>query len=178
MQKGTFTVSQAMQMNRHLGPKFQIPPGSIGVISMLTTGIWLPFYDRVLVPTLRKVTKHEGGILLQKIGIGIVFSILSMIVAGFVEKDRTDAANLNPHVHMSVMWLAPQLILMGFCEAFNIIGHIEFFNSQFPDHMRSIANSLLPISFAYANYLNSLVVATCTVSQDRDMTAMAVTLTG
>ncbi|KAK1554211.1 hypothetical protein Q3G72_009324 [Acer saccharum] len=158
--KGTFTVSQAMQMNRHLGPKFQIPPGSIGVISLITIGIWLPFYDRVLVPALRKVTKHEGGItLLQRIGIGIIFSILSMLVAGFVEKERRDAANLNPHVHMSVLWLAPQLILMGFCEAFNIIGQIVFFNSQFPDHMRSIANSLLPVSFAFANYLNSLVVA-------------------
>ncbi|KAK0574461.1 hypothetical protein LWI29_024048 [Acer saccharum] len=161
IQQGTFTVSQAMQMNRHLGPKFQIPPGSIGVISMLTIGIWLPFYDRVLVPALRKVTKHEGGItLLQRIGIGIVFSILSMIVAGLVEKERRDAANLNPHVQMSIMWLAPQLILMGFCEAFNIIGQIEFFNSQFPDHMRSIANSLLSMSFAFASYLNALIVAT------------------
>ncbi|KAK3223301.1 hypothetical protein Dsin_010326 [Dipteronia sinensis] len=84
-----------------------------------------------------------------------------MLVAGFVEKERRDnATNLNPHVHMSVMWLAPQLILMGFYETFSIIGQIEFFNSQFPDHMRSIANSLLPISFAFANYLNSLVVAT------------------
>ncbi|KAK4834435.1 hypothetical protein QYF36_022676 [Acer negundo] len=74
---------------------------------MLTIGIWIPFYDRVLVPALRKVTKHEGKItLLQRIIIGIVFSILSVIVAGFVEKERKDAANLNPQVHMSVMWLA------------------------------------------------------------------------
>ncbi|XP_052295960.1 protein NRT1/ PTR FAMILY 2.13-like isoform X2 [Citrus sinensis] len=158
-QQGTFTVSQAMKMNRHLGPKFQIPPGTVGVISMITIGLWLPFYDTVLVPALRKITKHEGGItLLQRIGIGMIFSILSMIVAGLVERGRRASAHLHPMSQVSVFWLAPQLILMGFCEAFNIIGQIEFFNKQFPDHMRSIANSLLFCSFGFASYLSSLLI--------------------
>ena len=164
-QQGTFTVSQAMKMDRHLGPKFQIPAGSLGVISLLTIGLFVPFYDRILVPTLRKFTKHEGGItLLQRIGIGMVFSILSMVVAGLVEKMRRNIANSNPNplgiAPISVMWLAPQLVLMGFCEAFNIIGQIEFFNRQFPEHMRSIANSLFSCSMAGANYVSSLLVTT------------------
>ncbi|RDY10092.1 Protein NRT1/ PTR FAMILY 2.13 [Mucuna pruriens] len=162
-QQGTFTVSQALKMNRHLGPKFQIPPGSLVVISLITIALWLPLYDRLLVPRLRKMTEHEGGItLLVRIGIGMVFSILSMVVAGFVEKVRRDSANSNPTplgiAPMSVMWLAPQLILMGFCEAFNIIGQIEFFNRQLPDHMRSIGNSLFSCSFALANYLSTTIV--------------------
>ncbi|XP_028792523.1 protein NRT1/ PTR FAMILY 2.13 [Neltuma alba] len=162
-QQGTFTISQALKMNRHLGPKFQIPAGSVGVISFLTIGLWVPFYDRFVVPSLRKITKHEGGItLLQRIGIGMVFSILSMIVAGMVEKVRRDSANSNPNplgiAPMSVIWLAPQLILMGMCEAFNIIGQIEFFNRQFPEHMRSIANSLFSCSFAGANYVSTILV--------------------
>ncbi|XP_028793637.1 protein NRT1/ PTR FAMILY 2.13-like [Neltuma alba] len=162
-QQGTFTVSQALKMNRRLGSKFQIPAGSVGVISFLTIGLWVPFYDRFVVPSLRKITKHEGGItLLQRIGIGMVFSILSMIVAGMVEKVRRDSANSNPNplgiAPMSVMWLAPQLILMGMCEAFNIIGQIEFFNRQFPEHMRSIANSLFSCSFAGASYVSTILV--------------------
>ncbi|KAF5449720.1 hypothetical protein F2P56_030137 [Juglans regia] len=162
-QQGTFTVSQALKMDRHLGPHFQIPAGSMGVISLIIIGLWLPFYDRFLVPALRKVTKNEGGIsLLQRIGIGTVFSILSMVVAGLVERVRRASAIQNPQplgvAPMSVMWLAPQLILLGFCEAFNIIGQIEFFNRQFPDHMRSIGNSLFSCSFAGASYLSSLVV--------------------
>ncbi|XP_031247415.1 protein NRT1/ PTR FAMILY 2.13-like [Pistacia vera] len=162
-QQGTFTVLQALKMDRHLGPNFQIPAGSISIISMLTIGIWLPIYDRLIVPSLRKVTKHDGGItLLQRIGIGIVFSVLSMVVAGLIEKERRAAANSHPNplgiAPVSVMWLAPQLILMGFCEAFNIIGQIEFFNQQFPDHMRSIANSLISCSFGGASYLSSLLV--------------------
>lgn len=162
-QQATFTVSEALKMDRHLGPKFQIPPGSLIVFSMLTVGIWVPFYDRILVPALRKITGHEGGItLLQRMGIGIVFSVLSMVVAGLVEQERRTSANLHGGkdgiAPMSVLWLAPQLILMGFCEAFNIIGQIEFYNKEFPEHMRSIANSLFFCTVAGASYLSSLVV--------------------
>ncbi|KAG4921191.1 hypothetical protein AAZX31_18G118300 [Glycine max] len=162
-QQGTFTVSQAMKMNRHLGAKFQIPAGSVSVISLITIALWLPFYDRILVPKLRKMTKHEGGItLLLRIGIGMVFSILSMVVAGYVEKVRRDSANSNPTplgiAPMSVLWLAPHLILMGLCEAFNIIGQIEFFNRQFPEHMRSIGNSFFSCSFGVSSYVSSIIV--------------------
>ncbi|CAF1906804.1 unnamed protein product, partial [Brassica napus] len=164
-QQGTFTVSQALKMDRHIGPNFEIPAGSLSVISLLTIGVFLPLYDRVLVPFFRRITSHKSGItLLQRIGTGIVFAILSMIVAGLVERMRRmrsinagDPTGMTP---MSVFWLSPQLILMGLCEAFNIIGQIEFFNSQFPEHMRSIANSLFSLSFAGSNYLSSLIVTT------------------
>ncbi|XP_014521337.1 protein NRT1/ PTR FAMILY 2.13 [Vigna radiata var. radiata] len=164
-QQGTFTVSQAMKMDRHLGPNFQIPAGSLGVISFITIGVWVPFYDRIMVPALRRVTKHEGGItLLQRIGIGMVFSVLSMVAAGLVEKVRRETANANPSplgiAPMSVLWLVPQLVLMGLCEAFNVIGQIEFFNRQFPENMRSIANALFSCSFAGASYVSSALVTT------------------
>ncbi|PON67474.1 Proton-dependent oligopeptide transporter [Parasponia andersonii] len=166
VQQWTFTISQALKMDRHMGPKFEVPAGSIGVISLLSIGLWLPLYDRLLVPALRRVTSHEGGItLLQRVGIGIVFSILAMLAAGFTENARRASAlhnsnNNNPGIAapMSVFWLAPQLILMGFCEAFNILGQIEFFNRQFPEHMRSVGNALFSCSFAGASYLSSLLV--------------------
>jgi peptide/histidine transporter 3/4 len=139
-------------MDRHLGHKFQIPASSIGVISLLKIALTLPLYDKIIVPSLRKMTNHENGItLLQRIGIGMFFSILSMIVAGFVEKIRRDSANSKP---MSVFWLAHLMILMGLCEAFNILGQIEFFNRQFPDHMRSIGNTLFSCSVAIASYVS------------------------
>ncbi|KAJ6356150.1 hypothetical protein OIU78_004288 [Salix suchowensis] len=158
-QQGTFTVSQALIMDRHLGQKFQVPASSIIVVSLITIGIWLPFYDRILVPALRKFTKHEGGItLLQRIGIGNVFSVLSMVVAGLVERERRAAAISHPEAApMSVFWLAPQLVVMGLCEAFVSLGQIEFYNKQFPDHMRSLGNSLFFCSFAGASYLSTMV---------------------
>ncbi|CAL1413787.1 unnamed protein product [Linum trigynum] len=160
-QQGTFTVSQAQIMDRHLGPKFQIPPGSMFVISLLVIGAWLPLYDRVLVPAMTRITKIEGGItLLQRIGIGMVFSVLSMVAAGIVERDRREFVHAHPDAPaMSVMWLAPQLALMGMCEAFNFLGQIEFYNKEFPEHMRSIANSLFSVSFATASYFSSVLIA-------------------
>ncbi|CAI9092742.1 OLC1v1028067C1 [Oldenlandia corymbosa var. corymbosa] len=162
-QQGTFTVSQALKMDRHLGPHFEIPAGSLGVISMITIGIWLPIYDRVIVPSLRRVTKIEGGItLLQRIGIGLVFSILSMVAAGLIEPMRRASANKHGGstgvAPLSVLWLSPQLILMGFAEAFNIIGQIEFYNKEFPENMTSLANSLFSITAAGANYLSVFLV--------------------
>ncbi|KAK6160035.1 hypothetical protein DH2020_003416 [Rehmannia glutinosa] len=162
-QQGTFTVSQASKMDRHLGPHFKIPAGSLSVISMITIGIWLPFYDRVLVPSLRKVTKVEGGItLLQRMGIGMVFSIMSMIVAGLVERMRRASALLHAGpdgiAPITVFWLAPQLMLMGFAEAFNIIGQIEFYNKEFPENMSSLANSLFSCTMAGASYLSAVLV--------------------
>ncbi|GAA0151745.1 transporter [Lithospermum erythrorhizon] len=156
-QQATFTISQALKMDRHMGPKFEVPPGSLGVISMITIGIWLPIYDRIIVPSLRKITKIEGGItLLQRIGIGLVFSVLSMVVAGLIEiKRRASAIN---GTQISVFWVAPQLILMGFAEAFNIIGQIEFYNKEFPENMSSVANSLFACTMAGANYLSSALV--------------------
>ncbi|CAA3024807.1 NRT1 PTR FAMILY [Olea europaea subsp. europaea] len=162
-QQGTFTMSQALKMDRHLGPHFQIPAGSLAVISMVTIGVWLPIYDRVVVPALRKVTRIEEGItLLQRMGIGIIFSVLSMIAAGLAERKRRASAleHAGPDgvAPISVMWLAPQLILMGFAEAFNIIGQIEFYNKEFPENMSSVANSLFSVTAAGANYLSALMV--------------------
>ncbi|KAL8111929.1 protein NRT1/ PTR FAMILY 2.13-like [Apium graveolens] len=162
-QQTTFTVNQALKMDRHLGPNFQIPAGTLSVISMITLGLWIPFYDRFLVPFLRKITKIEGGItLLQRIGIGIVCSILSMVVAGIFERMRRNSAikhgDADGIAPISVMWLAPQLILMGFSEAFNIIGQIEFYYKEFPESMRSLANSLFFVTVAGSNYLSTIFV--------------------
>lgn len=157
-QQSTFTISQAMTMNRHIGPKFLIPPGSIMVISMLTVGAWVPIYDRLLVPTLRKITKHEEGItLLQRMGIGLILAILSMIIAGLVEQRRRNFANLH-HEKLSIAWLIPQLVTLGLSEAFNFIGQIEFYNKQFPEKLSSVATSFFFCSIAGSSYLSTAVV--------------------
>ncbi|XP_054822900.1 protein NRT1/ PTR FAMILY 2.13-like [Prosopis cineraria] len=160
IQLGIFTISQALKMDRNLGPRrFQIPAASFSVISFLTIGLWVPIYDRILVPSLRKITHHEGGItLLQRIGIGLLFCVVSLVAAGFVERARRGSVNPNPNPTMSAMWLALPLILMGLCEAFSGIGMAEFLNRQCPEHMRSISNSLLSCSWGVASYVSSFMI--------------------
>ncbi|KAA3461021.1 Proton-dependent oligopeptide transporter family [Gossypium australe] len=163
-QQGTFTVAQALKMDLQFGPSIKIPAGSVGVITLTAIAIWLPFYDGVVVAALEKVTKQEGGItLLQRIGIGNLFSILTMLVSGFIETERRLSAlshgGTDGIAPMTVMWLTPQLILIGFSEIFSIVGLIEFYNKQFPEHMRSIGNSLIYLTFSFASYASSTVIS-------------------
>ncbi|OMO51659.1 Proton-dependent oligopeptide transporter family [Corchorus capsularis] len=162
-QQGTFTVSQALKMDLNFGPKINIPAGSIGVITLIAIALWLPFYDRILVPELEKITKQENGItLLQRIGIGNLFAILTMLVSGLIETKRRQSAishgSPDGVAPMSVFWLAPQLVLIGFSEIFSMIGLIEFYNKQFPEHMRSIGNSIIYLTYSLASYASSFVI--------------------
>lgn len=160
-QQWTFLVLQAMKMDRHLGPHFQIPPGSVVSINLAALALFLPIYDKVLVPMARRITKIETGItLLQRQGIGLVFSSLSMVVAALVERKRRHSAlSHGGATPMSVLWLVPQLILMGIAEGFNAVGQIEFYNRQFPEHMQTLAGSLFFCSLAGASYLSSFLVS-------------------
>ncbi|KAF4389986.1 hypothetical protein F8388_002928 [Cannabis sativa] len=56
------------------------------------------------------------------------------------------------------MWLVPQYSLVGLAEAFNAIGQIEFYYSQFPKSMSSIAVSLFTLGMCYGNLLGALIV--------------------
>ncbi|XP_004298456.1 PREDICTED: nitrate transporter 1.7-like [Fragaria vesca subsp. vesca] len=164
VQEGTFMVSQALKMDRHIGTKLQMPAGAIKMMSLSIIIIWLPLYDRVIQPALKRITKSEDGIpTLKKIGIGYIFSILCMLVAGLVEQQRRTLATLhgespNGVAPISVFWLFPQLVLLGLSEVFGALGHIEFYNKEFPEKMKSIGNSLIYLCMAGATYLSSLVV--------------------
>ncbi|XP_070671553.1 protein NRT1/ PTR FAMILY 2.13-like [Malus domestica] len=163
-QEGTFVVSQALRMDRHIGLNFEMPAGSIKLMSMMTVIISLPLYNRVLQPAIRKITKHEDGLpALQRIGIGYFFSILCMMVAGLIEQRRralaTSQDSSNGIAAMSVFWLFPQQILLGLLEVFGTVGHIEFYNKEFPESMKSIGNSLPYLCLAGATYLSSVVVS-------------------
>lgn len=172
IQQQTYVVFQALQSNRRLGnSSFKIPAASYTIFSMLGLGIWIPIYDRIIVPRLRRVTKKEGGItILQKMGIGMFLSIITMLVSGLVEEQRRTLALTKPLKvgimdsksaisSMSGLWLTPQLILVGVSEAFTVIAQVEFYYKEFPENMRSIGGSLSFVAVAGSSYLNSFLVS-------------------
>lgn len=158
---GLFSISQALKMDRHLWFNFELHPGSVCVISLLTTALLLPLYAAFISPALAKITKQEEGLTsLQRIGLGNAFAILAMVVAGAIEIKRRALATSDDGViaPMSVMWLAPQYILLGFVDIFNMVGYLEFYNKECPENMRSIGNSFLCLTISGASYLSSLMV--------------------
>ncbi|XP_061358858.1 protein NRT1/ PTR FAMILY 2.11-like [Gastrolobium bilobum] len=170
VQQNTMTVFQALQADRRIfNSDFTIPEASYIIFMMLSLTIWLPIYDRQIVPSLQRLTKREGGFtLLQRMGIGMFISIICMIVSGVVEERRRTMALTKPIgveprkgaiSSMSGLWLIPQLTLAGLSDAFTMVAQVEFYYKQFPENMRSLAGSLLLCGLAGSSYLSSLLIS-------------------
>ncbi|KAF8087044.1 hypothetical protein N665_0601s0010 [Sinapis alba] len=168
----TYPVFQALQSDRRLGSGgFKIPGATYVVFLMSGMTVFIIFYDRVVVPSLRRVTGLDNGItLLQRIGSGIFFAFLSLLVSGFVEERRRTIALTKPTLgieprageisSMSAMWLIPQLVLAGIAEAFAAIGQMEFYYKQFPENMKSFAGSIFYVGVGVSSYLASFLIST------------------
>ncbi|MED6216225.1 hypothetical protein PIB30_005487 [Stylosanthes scabra] len=128
-------------------------------------------YDRIFVPTIRKFTNHPSGItVLQRIGVGLFFSIVTMVVSALVEGKRVAIAkqyNLadDPKsiLPMSVWWMLPQYIILGTSDAFTVVGLQELFYDQMPEGLRSLgaaaAVSLFGVGSFMANAIIDIVMA-------------------
>ncbi|CAL0324750.1 unnamed protein product [Lupinus luteus] len=161
-QTSTFFIKQGAIVDRKIGNKFEIPPASIFTLSAIGMTISVAIYDKILVPVLRTLTKNERGMsLLQRIGFGMIFSIITMIVAALVEKKRLETVEMNPlkgSLSMSVFWLAPQFLIIGFGDGLTLVGLQEYFYDQVPDSMRSLGIALYLSVIGAANFLSSVLI--------------------
>ncbi|KAI9192870.1 hypothetical protein LWI28_028741 [Acer negundo] len=90
-------------------------------------------------------------------GIGLLFSITSMVSWAIVESIRRQLAikegfsdNPTGVVDMSVMWLLPHLMMDGLAEAFYTVAQNEFFSCEFPESMSSISSGLNGVGVSYS----------------------------
>lgn len=166
-QSPTFFTKQGSTMDRKIGDNFEIPAASLQSFISLSILVLVPVYDRIFVPVARKITKNERGItLLQRIGIGIFTSILSMTVAALTEMKRLQVAKDNgledmPHatIPLTIFWLLPQYILFGISDVFTMIGLQEYFYDQMPDTMRSLGIALYLSVFGIGSFLSSFYIS-------------------
>lgn len=168
-QMSSLFVLQGERMDTHVGnSSFKIPPASLSIFDTLSVIFWVPIYDRFIVPVTRKFTGHKNGLTqLQRMGIGLFISILSMIAAAVLELIRLRMVREHnyydlPEMPMSIMWQVPQYFLIGCAEVFTFIGQLEFFYEQAPDAMRSLCSALSLTTVALGNYLSSLLVTIVT----------------
>ncbi|GMI71276.1 hypothetical protein like AT2G37900 [Hibiscus trionum] len=155
-QTPTFFIKQGVVMDRKMG-NFVIPPASIYSVAAIGMIISVTIYEKVLVPVMRKATGNERGIkILQRIGIGMLFSVPTMIVAALVEQKRLAAVKNG--MSMSVIWLAPQLLIIGVGDGFALVGLQEYFYDQVPDSMRSLGIAFYLSVIGAANFLSSVLI--------------------
>ncbi|GMY15697.1 protein NRT1/ PTR FAMILY 2.8 [Fagus crenata] len=160
-QQGTFGILQVIQMERSIGPHFKIPPGWMGLTSMIALSIWILIYERVYIPQAKKMTSKDKRLTMrQRISTGIVMSILCMVVAGIVEKIRRDSALKHGSFTSptSFALILPQFVLSGLTEAFAAVAVMEFFTTQMPESMRTTAGAVFFLSLSIASYLSSLII--------------------
>ncbi|CAL0306038.1 unnamed protein product [Lupinus luteus] len=161
-QTSTFFIKQGVIMDRKLGNGFEIPPASVFSICAIGMIVSVALYDKIIVPLLRKITGNERGIdLLPRIGVGMFFSVITMVVAALVEKKRLDVVEKNPlqgSLSMSVFWLAPQYLIIGFGDGFALVGLQEYFYDQVPDSMKGIGIALYLSVIGAANFVSSFLI--------------------
>lgn len=165
----TLSVQQAYTLNTHLG-KLKLPVTCMPVFPGLSVFLILALYYQTFVPLFKRITGHpHGASQLQRIGIGLGVSILSVAWAAIFEKYRRnyaiknefEASFLTPMPNLSAYWLLIQYCLIGVAEVFCIVGLLEFLYEEAPDAMKSIGSAYAALAGGlgcfFATFINSVV---------------------
>ncbi|CAI9275830.1 unnamed protein product [Lactuca saligna] len=163
-QLSTFSVQQASTMNTKIG-SLKVPAASLPVFPVMFIIFLAPIYDHIIIPFARRATKSEMGIShLQRIGIGLLLSVMATAVAALVEIKRKRIAmraGINPHEPLPItfLWIAFQYLFLGSADLFTLAGLMEFFFTEAPANMKSLATSLSFASLAMGYYLSTVIVS-------------------
>ncbi|WZY78588.1 hypothetical protein YC2023_024972 [Brassica napus] len=137
----TLYVQQGRSMQRTIG-SFEIPPATLGMFDTASVLITVPIYDRLIVPFVRRFTGLAKGFTdLQRMGIGLFVSVLSLAVAAVVETVRLRLARESGD--MTIFW-------------------------QSPDTMRSLCNAWALLTTTLGNYLSSMIVTAVACLSGKD----------
>lgn len=93
---------------------------------------------------------------MQKIGIGLFFSIIAMVGAAFAEGKRLSAAKTNGTA--TGFLLLPQFILVGIGDGFIYAGQLDFFITESPRGMKAIGTGLFLTTISLGLFGSSILV--------------------
>ncbi|KAJ7968798.1 protein NRT1/ PTR FAMILY 4.5-like [Quillaja saponaria] len=164
----TFSIQQGLTMDTSITKSFNIPSASLPIIPIVFLIIIVPVYDRIIVPILRTYTGTPTGIThLQRIGVGLLLSSISMAVAGVIEVKRKtvardhnmlDAIPVIQPLPITTFWLSFQFFIFGIADMFTYVGLLEFFYSEAPKGIKSISTCFLWSSMALGYFLSTIMV--------------------
>ncbi|KAJ6699539.1 hypothetical protein OIU79_012741 [Salix purpurea] len=159
-QMNTFGLMQAIQSNNEVH-NFKIPPGWMGLISMICLSTWIFIYEKIYLPQAKKRSKKNIRLTTRhRINTGIVMAILCMVVAAIVERNRREAALKQGTLvsPQSILLLLPQFAFSGLNEAFAAVAIMEYYTNHLPETMRTLAGAIFFLSFSASSYLNTVII--------------------
>jgi len=99
---------------------FKLSPASLSTFNVASVILWVPVYDRILVPIARIFTGKKRGLsMFRRMAIGHFISGMCMLAAAVVEIKRLqlarelDFVDKPVAVPLSVLWQIPQYFLLG-----------------------------------------------------------------
>ncbi|XP_023544027.1 protein NRT1/ PTR FAMILY 2.8-like [Cucurbita pepo subsp. pepo] len=160
-QMGSFGILQAIQMNRFIGPHFQIPPAWMSLTPMIALSIWIYIYEKFVEFMKKKNHKNKRFSMKTRIEIGIVMSVICMVVAGILENVRRNSAVENKSFvsPLHVWMLIPEFALSGLTEAFAAIAVMELLTTHLPESLRTVAGAIFFLSLSLGSYMSSVLMA-------------------
>ncbi|XP_062191078.1 protein NRT1/ PTR FAMILY 6.1-like [Phragmites australis] len=159
----TLSVQQAYTLNTHVAA-LHLPVTCMPVFPCLAIFLILALYYQTFVPLARRLMGHpHGASQLQRIGLGLFFSILSVAWAGLFERYRRGyavrhgylALFLTPMPDLSAYWLLIQYCLIGVAEVLCLVALLEFLYQEAPDAMRSVGSAYAAVAGGLGCFLAS-----------------------
>lgn len=167
----TSYLLQGSFMKLKLSDHFTMPAASLYLFEITMLLILIPVVDRIIYPML-----HHFGVdftPLKKMGVGMLFAMGSVIVAGLMEIQRKrfiathgyfQQHPFNTPVNasqMNIFYQVPQYVLMGTGEVLTSIPGLAFAYSQSPVYLRGVIMGLnlatIGIGFYVAGALAAIV---------------------
>ena len=120
-------IYQGKYMDISLTSDFQIPISSLSIFITIAVLMWIPILNKIVHPFLAKCNIRLDK--LQRIGIGMAITTLSMVCAGGIEMLRVDQCcmeQLRPPIdnnativsNITIFYQVPQYTLIGLAYVF------------------------------------------------------------
>jgi peptide/histidine transporter 3/4 len=164
----TLFNKQGRTLDRRIGQAGpELPPAVLQTLGPASILLFVPVYDRAVVPALRWATGNPSGLsMLQRVGAGMATSLAGVAVAALVEARRLATAREHglvddpaATVPMSWAWIVPQYAMMGVADVLAVVGLQELFYDQMPDGLRSLGLALYLSVMGIGGFISSLLIS-------------------
>lgn len=172
----TSYLLQGSFMKLKLSEHFTMPAASLYLFEITMLLILIPIVDRVIYPTLRHFGINFTP--LRKMGVGMLFAMGSVIMAGLMEIERKNYISTHGYFEqhpfdtpvnasqMNIFYQVPQYVLMGTGEVLTSIPGLAFAYSQSPLYLRGVIMGLNLATIGIGYYMAGALAAIARKASD------------